>query len=139
MASGELQTDNMALEDYSKKGDHWEFLEHFIAKYKIMPVRSSITDAMKEYVHLVEELADADRAMTVFSREEELALIFEKIIAAHDWDALGFGFYKYYLKQHILFDSGEKGHAYLTKHFPMNEPTLEKFYTMRLQLYSSLF
>ena len=30
MASGELKTDNMAFEDYRKKGDHWEFLDHFI-------------------------------------------------------------------------------------------------------------
>jgi hypothetical protein len=77
--------------------------------------------------------------MTVFSREEELTLIFEKIVAAHDWDTLGFGFYKYYLKQHILFDSGDSGHAHLTKHFPMHEPTLEKFYKARLDLYTSLF
>ena len=139
MARGELKTDNMALEDYTKKGDHWEFLEHFINKYKITPSKSALPEAMEKYVRAVEEFSDTDRAMTVFSREEELALIFEKIVAAHDWEALGFGFYKYYLKQHILFDSGDSGHAHLTKHFPMHLQTLEKFYTIRLNIYSSLF
>ncbi len=139
MASGELKTDNMVFEDYARKGDHWEFLDHFVTKYKITPTKSTIPSAMENYVSAVEGFSDADRAMTVFSREEELTLIFEKIVAAHDWDSLGFGFYKYYLKQHILFDSGDNGHAHLTKHFPMHKPTLERFYKARLDLYASLF
>lgn len=139
MASGELQTDNMTLEDYTKQGDHWEFLDHFIKKYDIQPNNPALLGGMQEYISAVEGFSDSDRAMTVFSREEELALIFDKIVAAHDWVTLGFGFYKYYLKQHILFDSGDNGHAHLTKHFPMHEATLERFYTIRLHLYSSLF
>lgn len=139
MASGELKTDNMTFEDYTQKGDHWEFLEYFVRKNKIIPTQSAILDAMKKYVSVVEGFSDSDRAMTVFSREEELTLIFEKIVGAHDWDALGLGFYKYYLKQHILFDSGDNGHAHLTRHFPMHESILELFYKARLSLYSSLF
>ncbi len=139
MASGELETDNMSFEDYNKKGDHWEFLDHFVTKYNITPTKSALLDAMRRYVTEVEALSESDRAMTVFSREEELALIFEKIVTAHDWDALGLGFYKYYLKQHILFDSGENGHAWLTQHFPMHESTLINFYTIRLNLYGALF
>ena len=139
MADGELKTDNMSFEDYDKKGDHWEFLDHFITKYNITPSKTALPKAMSDYVSAVEGFSDSDRAMTVFSREEELTLIFEKIVAAHDWDALGLGFYKYYLKQHILFDSGDHGHAWLTKHFPMHQPTLAKFYTIRLNLYSVLF
>ena len=129
----------MIFNDYTKKGDHWEFLDHFIAKYKITPTKTALPKAMADYVNAVEKFSDSDRAMTVFSREEELTLIFEKITVAHDWDALGLGFYKYYLKQHIFFDSGTHGHAWLTKHFPAHEPTLEKFYIIRLGLYSSLF
>lgn len=139
MSFGELKTDNMTFEDYTKRGDHWEFLDFFISKKRIVPVKIAIDQATKEYVGGVESFSDVDRAMTVFSREEELTLIFRKIIAAHDWDGLGLGFYKYYLGQHILFDSGEHGHAYLTRHFPLHEDILEKFYSMRLKLYTSLF
>ncbi|HEY4482929.1 MAG TPA: hypothetical protein VI953_02020 [Candidatus Paceibacterota bacterium] len=139
MMAGELKTENMIFEDYAKTGDHWEFLEHFINKHDIRPSKPELETAMDEYNGFVESLADADRAMTVFSREEELTSIFEKIVSARDWDNLGLGFYRYYLKQHILFDSGDKGHAWLTKHFPLHEGTLEKFYEARLKLYSALF
>ena len=139
MVSGELKTDNMTFEDYVAKGDHWEFLEHFINKYTITPSKPEISPAMSDYVAFVESLPDTDRAMTVFSREEELTSIFRKIVNAHDWDSIGFGFYKYYLEQHILFDSGEGGHHHLTQHFPMHEPTLDTFYQARLNLYQSLF
>lgn len=138
MVSGELETDNMPFEDYTKKGDHWEFLDHFIKKHGITSTSPKLQSAMDEYVRGVEAFSDTERAMTIFSREEELTGIFEKIVAAHDWDALGLGFYAYYLRQHIFFDSGDKGHAWLTKHFPMHEPTLVEFYKIRLSLYASL-
>ena len=139
MMAGELKTDNMAFEDYTALGDHWEFLAHFVDKYHLVPSSPLIEEAMGRYLTYVRSLSDADRAMTIFSREEELTLIFEKIVAAHDWDAFGRTFYKYYLAQHILFDSGDNGHAWLTKHFPVHEPTLEAFYKERLALYRVLF
>lgn len=139
MMRGELETDNMTFDDYRKHGDHWEFLDHFISKHNIRASKSSLGDTMIEYTKSVDGFSDVDRAMTVFSREEELTSIFEKIITAHDWDLLGYGFYKYYLKQHIFFDSGEQGHAWLTQHFPLHELTLEDFYSIRLKLYSTLF
>jgi len=139
MMAGELQTDNMAYEDYTKKGDHWEFLDHFVRKLGLVSQTPELKKAMERYLLAVASLSEAERAMTIFSREEELAGIFEKILVAHDWEALGYGFYKYYLSQHILFDSGDNGHAWLTKHFPVHEPVLEKFYKDRLTLYRSLF
>jgi hypothetical protein len=139
MVSGELETNNMVFDDYTIKGDHWEFLEHFIKRYEIIPTSAKIQDGMDEYVRGVEAFSDTDRAMTVFSREEELTLIFKKIVVAHDWEGLGFRFYEFYLKQHILFDSGDHGHAWLTRHFPMHEPTLIDFYKIRLRLYQALF
>jgi hypothetical protein len=69
MAGGELKTDNMVFEDY----------------IKITPISPRLKKAMAEYVTEVETLSDSDRAMTVFSREEELALIFEKIVVSQDW------------------------------------------------------
>lgn len=139
MMAGELQTDNMAYEDYTKKGDHWEFLDHFVRKLGLVSQTPELTKAMERYLLAVASLSGEERAMTIFSREEELTGIFEKILVAHDWEALGYGFYKYYLSQHILFDSGDNGHAWLTKHFPVHEPILEKFYKDRLTLYGSLF
>ena len=139
MINGELKTDNMVWEDYSDRGDHWQFLDHFIKKLHLEPSKKKMVSTMKEYPKAVERLSDSERAMTVFSREEELTLIFYKIVEAHDWDGLGLGFYRHYLESHIAFDSGVKGHHYLTQHFPLHEEVLEKFYRIRLDLYASLF
>ncbi|MEJ0053675.1 MAG: hypothetical protein WDN10_03030 [bacterium] len=139
MVSGELETDNMTFDDYVSKGDHWQFLDHFVKKYSIASSKPEVEAASQEYVHAVETLSPADRAMTVFSREEELTSIFEKVVAAHDWEKLGYGFYLYYLKQHIFFDSGDGGHHHLTQHFPLHPEILEKFYQERLKMYQSLF
>lgn len=139
MAEGELQTDNMTLSDYRHRGDHWEFLDHFIIKFGIQPRNEKIKVAMTKYLESIGSMTPQDRAMTIFSREEELTQIFNELVNAHPWDSIDRGFYKYYLKQHILFDSGENGHAWLTKHFPLSEPVLIKFYLIRLKLYESLF
>lgn len=95
--------------------------------------------ARKEYQDAVEALGDNKvRAMTIFSREQELPDIFKNILAAHDWEALGLGFYKYYLERHMELDSQDGGHAELTKGFELDEAVLEKFYQIRLDLYKAL-
>lgn len=139
MAEGELKTGNMTYGDYTSSGDHWEFLDHFIKKLDIKPSSEHLLLAIRDYTDALEEGPPEERAMTVFSREEELTLIFRKIVKAHDWDALGYGFYRHYLESHILFDSGDGGHHHLTKHFPLHEAVLDKFYTIRLKLYMALF
>ncbi len=139
MASGELKADNLIFENYSKRGDHWEFLDHYIREKKIETKNERLSDAVEEYTSAVRAMNPEERAMTVFSREEELTSIFRKIVDAHDWDSLGLGFYKYYLESHIEFDSGDKGHHHLTQHFPLHEDVLLRFYQIRLKLYSCLF
>ncbi|KND46826.1 MAG: hypothetical protein AB199_00095 [Parcubacteria bacterium C7867-004] len=138
MSEGELKTDNIVFESYHQIGDHWEFLDHFIQKLNIQPSLEAVSLAIRDYTDSVEEFPSLERAMTVFSREEELTLIFRRIVKAHDWDALGYGFYRYYLESHILFDSGNGGHHHLTKHFPLHPAVLERFYTIRLALYQAL-
>lgn len=72
--------------------------------------------------------------MTVFSREQELPNIFERILNSHDWK--GLEFYKYYLEHHIQIDSQEGGHSDLTSHFELDEGVLEKFYKARYEFYT---
>ena len=139
MAEGELSTVNMTYEDYVGPGDHWEFLDHFIRKAAITPSSAEVSASVLEYAAAVEEMSTEDRAMTVFSREEELTFIFRRIIDAFDWDALGYGFYRYYLESHVLFDSGDGGHHHLTRHFPLHADVLDRFYRIRLKLYQLLF
>jgi hypothetical protein len=84
MIDGELETDNMVFEDYQKRGDHWEFLDHFIAKHSIASDRTALKNAIEVYTSAVDGLSDIHRAMTIFSREEELTLIFQRLVTAHD-------------------------------------------------------
>jgi len=70
MMEGELQTDNMAFEDYTQKGAHWEFLDYFVTKHGLTASTPALVEAMKKYLADVSSLSDAERAMTIFSREE---------------------------------------------------------------------
>ena len=110
MAHGELRTNNLSYGDYSRTGDHWQFLDHFCQDQKSgifskVHCKQKIACAVNKYNNVLESMTDSERAMTIFSREHELPNIFEKILEAHDWDSLGFGFYKYYLDRHIELDS----------------------------------
>lgn len=140
MAMGELKTNNLSYDDYNKIGDHHEFLSHFINKVtKMKEIGDKVFFARKDYIRAVDTLGNNKaKAMTIFSREQELPDIFKNILGAHDWDALGLGFYKYYLERHIELDSEDGGHADLTKGFELDEVVLEKFYQIRLNLYRSL-
>lgn len=91
--------------------------------------------AIAAYTSIVSTMSPEHRAQTIFSREKELPGIFEEILAAHDWDALGFGFYRYYLERHIELDSGEGGHGELTEGHELDQDVLLHFYTNRYLFY----
>lgn len=133
MVEGELQTTNLSFEDYSAKGDHADFLEHFLMKNNLVN-DGDLKESGEKYLAECRRLPDHVRTMTVFSREEELPGIFERILQAPDWSADGLAAFQYYLKRHIALDSQEGGHADLTKEFPVND-SVKPFYETRLNLY----
>ncbi len=139
MSEGELATTNLVFEEYNQKGDHWEYLDYFIRKMKISTSSKKIILGIRDYIDAVEALSPVERVMTVFSREEELTQVFKEILKAHNWDSLGYGFYRHYLEAHILLDSADGGHHNLVSHVPLNEDVLNIFYKMRLKLYETLF
>jgi hypothetical protein len=140
MAIGELKTGNLSYGDYNKIGDHYEFLAHFTEK--ILPIKKispRIFSAREKYWDEVRNLGDdTTRAMTIFSREQELPDIFQSILKAHDWEKERLGFFKYYLERHIELDGEDGGHADLTKGFELDESVLKKFYQSRLNMYKAL-
>lgn len=143
MADGELNTTNLSYDDYSRRGDHWQFLDHFCQDsksgiYTSVHWKHRIASACAEYHKVLESMSDSERAMTIFSREQELSGIFEEIVKSHDWQTLGFGFYQYYLERHIEIDTKEGGHADLVSTFELDEEALHTFYNARLALYESM-
>ena len=144
MARGELNTDNLSYDNYSHKGDHWQFLDHFCFTwckseiYTQLQWRHKVARACSKYDEVLKSMSNTERAMTVFSREYELPNIFKEILKAHDWDSLKLGYYKYYLERHIELDNEEGGHANLVADFETNDEVLLRFYKARLELYQSL-
>lgn len=142
MADGELQTNNLQYGDYARVGDHWQFLAYFLFEKADAAVRPQVYNARSSYSMSVGSLFAEQKAMTIFSRERELPGIFQEILAAHEWERLGFGYYEYYLKRHIELDTEEGGHADLTKKikvgrklFRLKTSVLSGFWAARLKLY----
>ncbi len=134
MALGELKTDNLSYEEYDNVGDHAEFLGYFIKKYSIKPDKF-VSLAGEFYIGECSKLPQVLRAMSVFSREEELPNIFGEILSAPDWTAPGLQAFKYYLEKHISLDTEEEsGHSDLVKKFILDE-RLAQFYEIRLNMY----
>jgi len=143
MARGELQTQNLKFEDpadgevYNQQGDHADYLNHFLKKYHLEKGSKTLKEYADAYLEACRALEDKVRAMSVFSREEELSGIFREILKAKNWDDGALPAFKDYLEKHIDFDSKEGGHAELTKKFPVDD-SVKLFYEARLKMYRAI-
>lgn len=136
MAEEELQASNLQFDDYNKVGDHADFLAHFLKKYNLEG-DENLEKHAEDYRQACRTLDYKIRAMTIFSREEELSGIFKRILEAKDWTAEGLPAFRYYLTRHIALDSGDGGHADLTKEFPIDD-SIKSFYEARLEMYRAI-
>ncbi len=136
MAEGELNTNNLSHDGYNKTADHYAFLEHFINRDGI-PLEKPVAMAASDYLSFCRKQSDTFRAETIFSREEELSKIFQRITTAKDWKEKGLPAFRYYLDTHITIDSAEGGHHDLIKHRPVTQD-ISGFYQHRLEMYRSI-
>lgn len=135
MAHGELKTKNLLLDDFVIAGDHHEFLHHFLVKHDVLrPLEQRLGTHAAAYLKACRSLSPENRAMTVFSREEELSGIFARMLEASDWSAPGLYAFRHYLSRHITFDSSEGGHHDLVSSFAIDENVLP-FYAARLETF----
>lgn len=138
MAAGELQTDNLQFEEYRAVGDHSDFLTYFIAKTGVQPTQETAA-AIAHYLTACRTLRDETRAMSIFSREQELPGIFDRIVNNPNLAATpalqAFG---YYLRAHIALDSSEGGHGQLTQSMPIDPESVLAFWRARLDLYRAI-
>lgn len=133
MAEGELETSNLSYEGYKARGDHADFLDHFIEK-ECIQADVALERSANEYLEACNSLANNVRAMTIFSREKELPGIFKRILEAPNWAGPGLTAFRYYLDMHIKIDTQEGGHGDLTADFPIDE-RVKPFYEARLRMY----
>lgn len=133
MAEGELQTDNLQYADYTTWGDHADFLKHFLEKAGFVP-GAALEEAFQTYLLECRSLSAPTRAMTVFSREQELSGIFQNILKNEHWKGETLQAFRYYLEQHIALDGAANGHGELVRHHPVDDSVL-RFYQVRLDFY----
>ncbi len=133
MARGELKTDNLTYNDYNSRGDHSEFLAHFITKSNLEP-STEVRTAIEQYLAACRALPTEIRAKSVFSREEELSGIFNAIIENEHWTTEALQAFRFYLQRHIELDSKDGGHADLVSGYQIDDAVLP-FYEARLDLY----
>lgn len=136
MARGELKTDNLRFDDYEHRGDHWEFLAHFLAKVEFIP-DSALQIATHEYSLACRQLSNEVRAATIFSREHELSGIFRAILENDHWEGETLEAFRYYLARHIELDTEQGGHADLVRQFEIGDEVLP-FYVARRRVYDTI-
>ncbi len=133
MARGELKANNLKHGDYDKRGDHSEFLAHFLER-EGSQLSPEVQDAIQKYRVICSNLTPEVRAKTVFSREEELSGIFAAILCNEHWSTETLQAFRYYLQKHIELDSEDGGHADLVSAYEIDDVVLP-FYEARLDLY----
>jgi|GEM_PF-994212 len=141
MAVEELMTTNLQytqlLGEGTFKGDHYQFLEACMAKLGMhFAEKSALMRIANKYLEKVRSLSAQERALTLCSREKELAGVFKQILAALDWDNSPYGFYKYYAEMHIQLDTQDGGHGDLIEGLMQkifDADVLDRYYQFRLE------
>lgn len=136
MAKGELQTNNLVFGGINITGDHADFLAQVKSEIGFVP-RADLLEKTDRYLEVCRSLSRYARAMSVFSREEELSSIFERVLKAKDWSAPGLDAFRYYLETHIKLDSSKGGHHDLLSHFQIDD-SVRPFYEARLEMYKAI-
>lgn len=145
--AGEIDTNNLSYEDYHATADHWQFLNHFLLKESPSEhIEKAYTSyEYVAYTFFIDAAYTPMKLLTLVSRERELQGIFEKILHAHDWDVLGYGFYKYFLERHLELDGEEGGHEdMMSKVISLDSLTEESqellriFWKLRAEIYMTL-
>jgi hypothetical protein len=133
--SEELETDNLSYGEYVQRGDHWKFLEYFLTRGESFVTPEELQRVVVAANARIGLFSPRERAMTVFLREQQGSREKHRILAAHDWDGLGLGYFRYYLERHIELDSQEGGHGSLAERFVIDPVVAQRFYEIRFSIY----
>jgi hypothetical protein len=125
----ECNTDNLSpWEGVAAPGErmnHDEFMRRLLA-LQPLPDTASIVEAGEQYLKLARGTADTIRAKSIASYEDGgLERVFTAMLRAQSWQGPGQKAFRFFLEQHIKFDSNEEsGHGALSRHIPVDDSIL---------------
>ena len=136
LRAGECNTDNLSpwpgVAATGERLDHDEFVRRALA---LEPeVRDDYLTAIGEtYLARTRELDDGTRATSIASYEDGgLSRVFHALLRAPAWDSAGAAAFRFFLEQHIAFDSDEGGgHGALSRHLTPDDRILPLWVAFR--------
>ena len=123
---GECATDNLSpwpgVASAGEKLDHDEFMRRLLALGTVED-NNHLTQIGEVYLERTRALDDVTRAMSIASYEDGgLTRVFSAMLRAPDWRGAAPGAFKFFLEQHIRFDSDDgAGHGSLSRHLRLDD------------------
>jgi hypothetical protein len=125
---GECDTDNLSpwpkIATAGEKLNHDEFMRRLLA---LQPIRDGeFLEALgTSYLNRVRAIDDHARACSIASYEDGgLSRVFSAMLRAQHWYGPGQRAFRFFLEQHILFDSDDGGHGSLSRHLSPDDSIL---------------
>jgi len=127
--AGECDTDNLspwpAVSAAGERMNHDEFMRRLL---RFHPAGSDrrLSELGAAYLEKVRSVDDAARAASIASYEDGgLSRVFDAILRAPDWQGNGQQAFRFFLEQHIAFDSEDgAGHGSLSRHLTPGDAIL---------------
>ena len=129
LREGECDTDNLSpfpgVCAPGERLDHDEFMRRLLT-FQRVERDSTLTALGEDYLARTRDLDDVTRATSIASYEDGgLSRVFDAILRARDWYGAGPRAFKFFLEEHIRFDTDDEGgHGALSRHLPVTDAIL---------------
>lgn len=129
LRQGECDTDNLSpypgVAAPGERLDHDEFMKRLLTMQPL-DADSFIDNLGRAYLGRMRDMAPMARATSIASYEDGgLSRVFAAMLRAPDWQGPGQQAFRFFLEQHIRFDTDDDGgHGSLSRHLPLSDSIL---------------
>lgn len=111
--------------------DHDEFMRRLLQLHAIGS-DEALTRAGEAYLTKVRKIDDRVRAASIASYEDGgLYTVFTAMLRCRNWEGRGQRAFRFFLRAHVGFDSGEGGHGSLCNHLAVDDSILPLWMAFR--------